>query len=94
MRIREMKLEDITYQYTEYPRSLYDSVKRIGFSFPITLRVEGDRYLCLDGHKRLSVLHDLLAEDPAYKRGDRVKVIIKNNGDERSNDCSRGRNTH
>lgn len=94
MRIREMKLEDITYQYTEYPRSLYDSIKRIGFSFPITLRVEGDHYLCLDGHKRLSVLHDLLAEDPTYKRGDSVKVIIKNNGDERSNDCSRGRNTH
>lgn len=94
MRIRLVSLEDITYNYTAYSQTLYESVKRIGFSFPITLRIEGDHYYCVDGHKRLSILHDLLLSDPHYKRGNQVKVIIKNNGDERSNDCSRGRNTH
>lgn len=94
MRIRGMHLKDLTYNYTNYSQTLYDSVKRIGFSFPITVRQEGNSYLVLDGHKRCSILEDLLKEDPHYKRGDLVHVIIKNNGDERSNDCSRGRNTH
>lgn len=94
MRVRALKLADIAFTYKEYEKTLYDSVKRIGFSFPVTVRIESGHYICLDGHKRLSVLTDLLKEDPHYKRGDQVKVIIKNNGDERSNDCSRGRNTH
>lgn len=77
MRIRSVSLEEITYNYTDYSQALYDSVRRISFSFPITIRIEGKRYVCVDGHKRLSVLHDLLLEDPHYKRGDQVKVIIK-----------------
>lgn len=94
MRVRGLKLNQICFVYQTYDQTLYDSIKRIGFSFPITVRKEDDQYICLDGHKRLSVLTDLLKEDPHYKRGDQVNVIIKNNGDERSNDCSRGRNTH
>lgn len=66
----------------------------IGFSFPIQVRIENDQYVCVDGHKRLTILEDILKEDPSYKRGRNVHVIIKNNGDQRSNDCSRGRNTH
>jgi hypothetical protein len=94
MRIRGMHLKDLTYNYTDYSSTLYESVKRIGFSFPLTVRQEGDQYVVIDGHKRCSILEDLLKEDPAYKRGDEVYVVVKNNGDERSNDCSRGRNTH
>lgn len=94
MRVRALRLDEIRFTYKEYEQTLYDSVKRIGFSFPVTVKIENDHYICLDGHKRLSILTDLLKADPHYKRGDQVNVIIKNNGDERSNDCSRGRNTH
>lgn len=94
MRIRALHLKDIRFNYTAYDQKLYESVRRIGFSFPITVRLEKGSYVCLDGHKRLSILNDILKKDPDYPRGDQVNVIIKNNGDERSNDCSRGRNTH
>ena len=53
-------------------------------------------------HQAISVVEDanLSTNDIAqvyqkgYKRGDKVKVIIVNSTDNRSNDCSRGRNTH
>ena len=53
-----------------------------------------NKYYCEDGHKRLSALSDILKEDPSYKRGDKVTVIIENSSNVRSNDCWRGRNTH
>ena len=41
-----------------------------------------------------STLSNILEQKPTYKRGDKVKVIVVNSTDNRSNDCSRGRNTH
>ena len=51
-------------------------------------------YQCIDGHKRLSVLQDILQDHISYSRGSFVPVIIKNLGNDRSNDCWRGRNHH
>lgn len=94
MRIRQLSIDEIQFTRKDYSETLLASVKRIGFSFPIQVRIENDQYVCVDGHKRLTILKDILKEDPSYKRGRNVHVIIKNNGDQRSNDCSRGRNTH
>ena len=94
MRVRQLKLSDINYTYTVYREALYDSVKRIGFSVPVKVRQTESGMVCVDGHKRLSILHDLLEADPHYQRGDLVPVIIVNQDDIRSNDCSRGRNSH
>lgn len=94
MRIIKLDISKIKYKYTPYTPDLYQSVKRIGFSFPIHIHQNNDEYVCIDGHKRLSVLHDILQADPDYKRGREVCVLIKNNNNERSNDCWRGRNTH
>ena len=68
MRIIKVDISQINYQYRDYDQNLYDSVMRIGFSFPIQLIIKDNKYLCLDGHKRLSVLQDILEKNPQYKR--------------------------
>ena len=35
MRIRKINLQEINFEYRSYPQSMYDSVRRIGLSFPI-----------------------------------------------------------
>ena len=94
MRLNKLRLNDIKYEYKEYSKELYESINRIGFSFPIQVKHIQDIYICEDGHKRLSVLHDLLQQDPHYWRGDEVVVIINNSDDVHSNDCWRGKNIH
>lgn len=94
MRIIKVSIHDIDFVKKEYNQSLYDSIVRIGFSFPIKVCLDDDGYKCIDGHKRLSALEDILKDNPSYKRGDSVAVIVENNGNTRSNDCWRGRNSH
>ena len=94
MRITKLDISNIQFIYQDYNQDLYDSIIRIGFSFPIKVQSTSQGYICVDGHKRLSVLHDILKEHPDYHRGSQVNVIIENNGDSRSNDCWRGRNSH
>ena len=94
MRIIKIPITEINFQKTQYNQNLYDSIVRIGFSFPIKVSLENEEYQCVDGHKRLSALEDILKDNPSYKRGCMVPVIVENNGNTRSNDCWRGRNTH
>lgn len=94
MRLLKTDISNIQFIYQDYEESLYQSVLRIGFSFPIYVNIIDDHYECVDGHKRLSVLQDILKQNPDYKRGSSVCIVIKNNADTRSNDCWRGRNTH
>ena len=94
MRIMKIDISQIEFNYQKYPQTLYQSVLRIGFSFPISVNQENQHYICVDGHKRLSALADILKDNPQYSRGTLVPVIIKNNGNVRSNDCWRGRNTN
>lgn len=94
MRIIKVELSKIKYNYQQYDQSLYDSILRIGFSFPISVAIKDNQYICLDGHKRLSVLKDILSQMPDYKKGQDVCVVVKNNDNTRSNDCWRGRNSH
>ncbi|MCD7949390.1 MAG: hypothetical protein LUG12_03885 [Erysipelotrichaceae bacterium] len=92
MRMLKIPLSDILYEYKNYSQELYDSIMRIGFSFPITVSFDDNQYICIDGHKRLSVLNDILKKYPQYHRGDNVCVVIKE--DMRSNDCWRRINVH
>lgn len=94
MRMNKVDISQIQFQYCEYNQNLYDSILRIGFSFPIYVNLDEEGYKCIDGHKRLSALSDILKTDPHYKRGRLVSIVVKNNADTRSNDCWRGRNTH
>ncbi len=94
MRIRKICYQDIIFDYCSYPESMYDSVKRIGLSFPIKVNYVDGKYYCIDGHKRLSIIHDLLLNEEGYERRKDVPYIIYNDGSSRSNDCWRDRNMH
>ena len=83
MRIRKINFQEINFEYCPYPQSMYDSIKRIGLSFPIK-----------DGHKRLSIIQDLLKNEEGYEKRRDVPYIIYNDGSSRSNDCWRDRNMH
>ena len=94
MRIRKLNLSNIHYIRKNYSQNLKESILRIGFSFPIKVRLTNNQYYCIDGHKRLSCLEDILLSDSYYKRGSEIPVIIDNNGDIRSNDQWYDRNKH
>ena len=53
MRIMKIDISQIEFNYQKYPQTLYQSVLRIGFSFPISVNQENQHYICVDGHKRL-----------------------------------------
>ncbi len=86
MRITKLNIDDIEFNIKEYDEILKSSIERIGLSFPVKVEKVGNGYHCIDGHKRLSVLKDLNMNE--------VITIINNNGNNRSNDCWRGRNHH
>ncbi|MCD7893725.1 MAG: hypothetical protein LUG60_08510 [Erysipelotrichaceae bacterium] len=90
--MQKVPLSYIHYEYKNYTKQLYDSILRIGFSFPITVTIEENEYICIDGHKRLSVLNDILNDNPNYHRGEEVCIVVKENM--RSNDCWRRINIH
>ena len=93
MRINKLDFEKINFNYVAYNISMYYSIKRIGLSFPIKVVVEDNQYYCKDGHKRLSIIHDLLKSGGSNELS-QVSAIILNDGSSRSNDCWRSRNTH
>lgn len=86
MRIIKLQIQTIEFINKEYDDLLKSSVERIGLSFPIRVEVKENGYRCIDGHKRLTVLNDLGMKE--------VPAIVVNNGNNRSNDCWRGRNHH
>lgn len=86
MRVIELDIKDIEYTQVEISDVLYESVKRIGLSFPIKVNVLDEGYICIDGNKRLTALERLGKS--------KVLAIVLNNGNNRSNDCWRGRNHH
>lgn len=94
VRYIKVDIQDISFEKKAYTQSLYDSVMRIGFSFPIQVYKDDKYYYCVDGHKRLSVLQDILKADPHYKRGSQVLVLVKDGINNRSSDCWRKRNSH
>ena len=52
------------------------------------------QYYCKDGHKRLSIIQDLIKNEEGYEKRRDVPYIIYNDGSSRSNDCWRDRNMH
>lgn len=95
MRVKMIDYCQIRFDYKTYSESMYNSIKRIGFSFPIKVNIDDKgHYYCIDGHKRLSALQDLLKQESGFEKRRQVPFIVYNDGSSRSNDCWRGRNTH
>ena len=93
MRIQQIDIEEISFIKKNYSESLYESIKRIGLSFPIKVVIENGKYYCQDGHKRISAIYDMIDEDVYHKRR-KINIVVMNNGNSRSNDCWRVKNIH
>lgn len=93
MRMQQIDIDKIEFVYCQYNQSLYDSIKRIGLSFPVKVKIENGKYYCQDGHKRLSAIVDM-KNDIIYQKRRKISIIVINNGNLRSNDCWRSRNMH
>ena len=78
MRIRKINFQEINFEYRSYPQSMYDSVRRIGLSFPVKVDIIDGKYYCKDGHKRLSIIQDLLKNEEGYEKRRDVPYIIYN----------------
>ena len=44
MRIRKINFQEINFEYRSYPQSMYDSVRRIGLSFPVKVNIIDGKY--------------------------------------------------
>ena len=55
---------------------MYDSIKRIGLSFPIKVNIINGKYYCKDGHKRLSIIQDLLKNEEGYEKRRDVPILF------------------
>ncbi len=73
MRIQQIDIDKIIFIKKEYSNSMYESIKRIGLSFPIKVIMENGKYYCQDGHKRISAIKDMIDEED-YQKG--VKLIL------------------
>ena len=93
MRIQQNDIDKIIFIKKEYSNSMYESIKRIGLSFPIKVIMENGKYYCQDGHKRISAIKDMIDEEDYQKRR-KINIIVMNNGNSRSNDCWRVKNMH
>lgn len=93
MRIQQVDISEIIYIKKEYTNSMYESIKRIGLSFPIKVIIKNNRYYCQDGHKRICAISNMINEDEYQKRR-KINIVVMNNGNSRSNDCWRVKNMH
>lgn len=93
MRIQQVDISEIIYEKKDFTDSMYESIKRIGLSFPIKVIIENDKYYCQDGHKRISAISKMINED-IYQKRRKINIVVMNNGNSRSNDCWRVKNMH
>ena len=59
MKVIYLKPNQIIFQKTDYSKDLMESVKRAKIQIAIKVKVDGDKFVCLDGNKRLSIIQDL-----------------------------------
>lgn len=55
MRIQQVDITEVFFQTKEYTQGMYDSIVRIGLSFPVKVSLEQGKFYCQDGH--LSLIH-------------------------------------
>jgi len=94
MRIIALKFEDIQFERKPFEASLSESILKRGLAFPIKVKIFDNHYICVDGHKRLSVLETIYQNNPLHRYVKSIPVIVVNSDLNRSNDCWRSRNTH
>ena len=76
MRIEQMALCDINFDKTTYAPSLKASLLRAGLNFPIHVSRRATGCVCVDGHKRLSAIEDILTEDKDTPKFQTIPVLV------------------
>lgn len=78
MKIQTCAILDIDFKPCSYSDSLRESLLRMGQGFPIRVKLTDGVYHCIDGHKRLSAISDILkkAHDHTLKN---IKIVVVNN---------------
>lgn len=76
MKVEKKAFESIQYETITYSKHLYDSILRIGLSFPIYVKQCEQGYLCVDGHKRMSAIAAILKTDTTHSKLQYVNVIV------------------
>lgn len=94
MKVHQVHFHEICYTKSGYDTKLVESIQRIGCSFPLHVEYINGVYRCLDGHKRLSALHDLNQLGQLSEKRKMIPVVIVNLGDLRTTPHHGMRNTH
>lgn len=68
-------LGKIDFVDTNYSNELFESIKQRGIAIPVRVNVVDDRFICVDGHKRLSICKRLSVENEKFNR---IPVMILN----------------
>lgn len=77
MKIHICSIDEIEFLTRDYSEALINSLLRMGQGFPIYVKRQGTGFLCIDGHKRLNAIHDILNKDPNHSLKN-IKIIILN----------------
>ena len=77
MKIQACNIDEIDFKPCEYSDALRDSLLRMGQGFPIHVKLKDNKYVCIDGHKRLSAISDILKKDPEHSLKN-IKILIVN----------------
>lgn len=70
-------ITDIQFEYITYPSSLKESLLRMGQGFAVHVKQKEQQFICLDGHKRLSAITDILKAQPDHPLKN-IKILIMN----------------
>ncbi len=78
MKIQTCVIHDIDFKPCSYSDALHESLLRMGQGFPIHVKLTDGVYRCIDGHKRLSAIKDILKKAPDHALKN-IKIIVINN---------------
>ncbi|NLC96084.1 MAG: ParB N-terminal domain-containing protein [Erysipelotrichaceae bacterium] len=70
-----VNINDIVFKEVEYGDELYDSILNRGVAIPIKVIKKDQKYECIDGNKRLSILKKL---SKINKKFEKVYIMIVN----------------
>lgn len=77
MKIQVCSIHQIEFETRPYHDSLRESLLRMGQGFPIYVKQHGSAYICIDGHKRLSAIQDILKKDSEHSLKS-IKILVMN----------------
>lgn len=72
---KTVNLNEISFDEKSVNEALIDSIRKRGIAIPVRVSINEGKYICIDGHKRLSVCQYLSQED---KKFDRIPIMICN----------------